>query len=555
MPVQTAIKIRRSSVASKIPLTTDLVLGELALNTTDGVLYFKKSPSGVDSIVAVATLDGTQTLTNKTLTSPSITGNISGDGAFTGYLKSLSSQGDEGGEILLAKPQTNSTIAGTGVTIDVYQNKLRIFEQGGTARGVFIDLTAAAAGVGSNLLAGGGGGTTTNALTIGTGLSGTSFNGSTAVTIAIDSTVVTLTGSQTLTNKTLTLPVIDNIRTGYTSTATAAGTTTLTVASNHYQRFTGSTTQTIVLPVTSTLAAGVAYEIENASTGSLTVNSSGGNLVITIIPGVTVQCRCIGTTLTTAADWDAEYNEFSAITGTGSNVLSSGPTLASPSATGTIQFIGSTTSNITFGTSQTSGTLTIGGTSGTGTQTIGRSTVSQQTDIQAGATASGSTKTINLGTGGLTGSTTTIAIGSTFGTTVTANGTWTYSGANAYGTPASITLTNATDLPVSGITASTSTALGVGSIELGHATDTTIARSSAGVVTIEGVEVVTLSRSQTLTNKTLSSAVITGTVTAGGAVGTAGQVLSSTGTGVQWVAASAGGGLSVDESIIYSMIF
>jgi hypothetical protein len=80
MPVQTAIKIRRSSVASKIPLTTDLVLGELALNTTDGVLYFKKSPSGVDSIVAVATLDGTQTLTNKTLSSATLTGTLTAGG-------------------------------------------------------------------------------------------------------------------------------------------------------------------------------------------------------------------------------------------------------------------------------------------------------------------------------------------------------------------------------------------------------------------------------------------------------------------------------------------
>lgn len=44
---------------------------------------------------------------------------------------------------------------------------------------------------------------TTNALTIGTGLSGTSFDGGTPVTIAIDSTVATLTGSQVLTNKTL----------------------------------------------------------------------------------------------------------------------------------------------------------------------------------------------------------------------------------------------------------------------------------------------------------------------------------------------------------------
>lgn len=73
------------------------------------------------------------------------------------------------------------------------------------------------------------------------------------------------------------------------------------------------------------------------------------------------------------------------------------------------------------------------------------------------------------------------------------------------GTPSAVTLTNGTGLPVSGITASTSTALGVGSIELGHATDTTIARSSAGVVSIEGVNVVTTSSTDTLTNKTLTS--------------------------------------------------
>lgn len=71
------VLIKRSAVQGKNPATTDLSLGELALNTYDGNLFFKKSPGGVDSIVAVATLDGTQTLTNKTLTSPSLSGTVS----------------------------------------------------------------------------------------------------------------------------------------------------------------------------------------------------------------------------------------------------------------------------------------------------------------------------------------------------------------------------------------------------------------------------------------------------------------------------------------------
>jgi len=84
-------------------------------------------------------------------------GDITTSGDVKGnYLRTLNSTGDEGGEVFFAKPQTNTTIAGTGVTIDVYQNKLRIFEQGGSARGAYIDLSAAATGVGSNLLAGGG---------------------------------------------------------------------------------------------------------------------------------------------------------------------------------------------------------------------------------------------------------------------------------------------------------------------------------------------------------------------------------------------------------------
>jgi hypothetical protein len=57
----------------------------------------------------------------------------------------------------------------------------------------------------------------------------------------------------------------------------------------------------------------------------------------------------------------------------------------------------------------------------------------------------------------------------------------------AGGTPSSLTLTNATGLPLSGLVASTSAAIGVGTIELGAASDTTLSRASAGVVAVEGV--------------------------------------------------------------------
>lgn len=92
---------------------------------------------------------------------------------------------------------------------------------------------------------------------------------------------------------------------GYTTTATAAGTTVLTVASTQTQYFTGTSTQTITLPVTSTLVLGQEYEIVNLSTGSLTVNSSGGNLVATVLAGNTVRVQVILTSGTSAASWNS----------------------------------------------------------------------------------------------------------------------------------------------------------------------------------------------------------------------------------------------------------
>ena len=71
----------------------------------------------------------------------------------TGTLRMGTLGGDEGGEIFLGKPVTNTSLNG-GVTIDIYQNKLRFFENGGATRGAFIEFTSAGSGVGTNILAG-----------------------------------------------------------------------------------------------------------------------------------------------------------------------------------------------------------------------------------------------------------------------------------------------------------------------------------------------------------------------------------------------------------------
>jgi len=99
--MSTIVKLKKSSVAGRIPDSSDLEYGELALNYADGFLYYKsntntvlkfKDSAAIDSdvddqirrevdsafvenlIPTFVTLTGTQTLSNKTLTSPSISG-------------------------------------------------------------------------------------------------------------------------------------------------------------------------------------------------------------------------------------------------------------------------------------------------------------------------------------------------------------------------------------------------------------------------------------------------------------------------------------------------
>ncbi len=123
---------------------------------------------------------------------------------------------------------------------------------------------------------------------------------------------------------------------GYTTTATAAGTTTLTASSETRQFFTGSTTQTVVLPVASTLGLGRPFIITNNSSGVVTVQSSGGNTIVAMAALTQLNLTLILTSGTGTSSWDYLYAaNGSGITGSGSLVRATSPTLVTP-ALGTI---------------------------------------------------------------------------------------------------------------------------------------------------------------------------------------------------------------------------
>lgn len=156
--------------------------------------------------------------------------------------------------------------------------------------------------------------------------------------------------NQILNSPNIQLPTINNPLLGYTSTVTAAGTTTLTAQSTYYQIFTGSSNQTIVLPVTSTCAIGQSYHIENNGSGTLTVQSSGLNSIVTVLPFTTVMVTCISTTGTDNTVWDYDYHAFGGVSGSSGNIILSG----SPTLTGSPQSVtaSNTTSNSMIATTQ-----------------------------------------------------------------------------------------------------------------------------------------------------------------------------------------------------------
>jgi hypothetical protein len=253
-----------------------------------GVLNSANGGTGINNGSSTVTLAGNLITSGANSLTLTTTGATNVTLPTTGTLATLA-----GSETL-----TNKTISGASNTLSSIANS-SLTNSSVTYNGVNVAL-----GASGTITA-----ATTAALTIGTGLTGGSFNGSTAVTIAIDSTVATLTGTQTLTNKTIsgatnTLSNIGNssltnsqITLGTTNIALGAtslapvGLTSVTVTQNPTTDFQLATKQYVDGLVSSgiTYHDPVKYEVPN-TTGNLTAtyNQPGG-------PGVGV-----GATLTNA---------------------------------------------------------------------------------------------------------------------------------------------------------------------------------------------------------------------------------------------------------------
>jgi hypothetical protein len=158
----------------------------------------------------------------------------------------------------------------------------------GAAKDAYLFVDGSASGVGNLYI-----GTQQASTKVKFSVAGSGTNSSAGI-LELTSTVAKVTGNAQSTQNTIT---------GYATTATAAGTTTLTVTSAQQQFFTGSTTQTCVLPDATTLTLGTTYIIHDNATGNVTVNANGGGNIGTVIPRS--EAKLTVTDISTAAGvWD-----------------------------------------------------------------------------------------------------------------------------------------------------------------------------------------------------------------------------------------------------------
>ena len=117
------IKLKRSATAGNTPTTSQLALGELGINTTDGKLFLKKSVSGTESVVEVGSSDSLP------LAGGTLTGNLSlGDNV------KLQLGNQTNGDLQIYHDGSHSRIvdAGTGIMTIQASSQLGIYNADGT---------------------------------------------------------------------------------------------------------------------------------------------------------------------------------------------------------------------------------------------------------------------------------------------------------------------------------------------------------------------------------------------------------------------------------------
>jgi hypothetical protein len=231
----------------------------------------------------------------------------------------------------------------------------------------------------------------------------------------------------------------NNVYLGFTTITAAAGTTILTNASSGWQQVVGTTTQTIQLPVATTLYKGLAYTVANNSTGLVTIKDNASNTIDTVVNGGT-SILVLTANGTSAGTWVAysyipSSYDFSASTANfGGATLTNGTwngTAISSGYGGTGLTTFTAANNALYSTSSsalTAGTLPVPA-GGTGATTLtgyvygnGTSAMTASTTIPTSALSGNFVSTFSAGTTGLTPSTATTGAVTLAGTLGIGNG-------------------------------------------------------------------------------------------------------------------------------------